>query len=57
MSATSKDMYFVQGVFCAKGNRQCYYSDGLDSLAAEAIEGLRRFLELLLVITHFFEGR
>jgi hypothetical protein len=45
------------GVFWAvRGNGQCYYSNGLDSLAAEAVEGLRRLLELLLVITHFFEG-
>jgi hypothetical protein len=37
----------------AKGDEKCYYSDGLDSLAAKAIEGLRWLLELLLVITHF----
>jgi hypothetical protein len=43
------------GFWGAKGNGQCYYSDGLDSLAVEAIEGLHRLLELLLVITHFFE--
>jgi hypothetical protein len=36
--------------------RQCYYSDRLNSFAAEAIEGLHRFFELLLVVAHFFEG-
>jgi hypothetical protein len=29
----------------------------LDSFAAEAIEGLRWLLELLLVVTHLFKGR
>jgi hypothetical protein len=37
----------------AEGDGQCYYSNGLDSFAAEAIEGLRQFLEPLLVIPHF----
>jgi hypothetical protein len=54
MYTTSKIMYSMRGFFGgAKGNRQCYYSDGLDSLVAEAIEGLRWLLEVLLVITHF----
>jgi hypothetical protein len=58
MSTTSKVMYFMRGSFQGvKGNGQCYYSDRLDSLATKAIEGLRQFLELLLVITHFFKGR
>jgi hypothetical protein len=57
MSITSKVMYFVREFFWGdKGDRQCYYSDGLNSLATEAIEGLRQFLELLLIITHFFKG-
>jgi hypothetical protein len=44
------------GVFWgAKGDGKCYYSDRLDCFVAEAIEGLRRFLELLLVITQFLE--
>jgi hypothetical protein len=52
------DFVFCVMVFWgAKGNRQCYHSSGLGSFAAEAIERLRRFLELLLVITHFFEGQ
>jgi hypothetical protein len=54
MSTTSKVMHSVRGGFWgAKGNGQCYYFDGLDSLPTEAIEGLRRLLELFLVITHF----
>jgi hypothetical protein len=49
-------MYSVRGFFLgAKGNGQCYYSDGLDSLAVKAVEGLRRLLELLLIITHFLK--
>jgi hypothetical protein len=40
----------------AKRNKQCYDSDGLNSFASEAIEGLCRLFELLLVTTHFFEG-
>jgi hypothetical protein len=48
-------MYSMRGFFWGvKGNEQCYYSDELNSLAVEAIEGLRRLLKLLLVITHFF---
>jgi hypothetical protein len=42
--------------FGAEGDGQCYYSDRLDSFTIEAIEGLCWFLELLLVVTHFFEG-
>jgi hypothetical protein len=34
---------------------QCYYSDELDSLVVEAVEGLCQLLELLLVITHFLK--
>jgi hypothetical protein len=45
----------VGGFRGAKGNGQCYYSDGLDSLATEAIEGLHRLFQLLLVITHFLK--
>jgi hypothetical protein len=49
-------MHSVRGFFLgAKGNGQHYYFDGLDSPAAEAIEGLRRLLELFLVITHFLK--
>jgi hypothetical protein len=56
MSTTSKVMYSMRGFFWGvKGNEQCYYSDELNSLAVEAIEGLRRLLKLLLVITHFFK--
>jgi hypothetical protein len=29
----------------------------LDSFAAKAIEGLRLFFQMLLVVTHFLEGR
>jgi hypothetical protein len=43
------------GVFCVKRDGQCYYSNRLDSFAVEAIERLHRFLELLLVITHFLK--
>jgi hypothetical protein len=57
MSTTSKVMYSMRGFFWGvKGNEQCYYSDELNSLAVEAIEGLHRLLKLLLVITHFFKG-
>jgi hypothetical protein len=56
MSTTSKVIYSIRGFFGgAKGNEQCYYFDGLDSLATEAIEGLCRLLELLLIITHFLK--
>jgi hypothetical protein len=59
MSTTSKVMHSVRGggggFRGAKENGQCYYSDGLDSLATEAIEGLHRLLQLLLVITHFLK--
>jgi hypothetical protein len=41
----------------AEGNGQCYYSNGLDSLAAEVIEGLHRLLELLFLRTHFLKSR
>jgi hypothetical protein len=47
-------MWVLRG---AERDRQCYDSHGLDSFAAEAVEGLHRFFELLLVIIHFFEGR
>jgi hypothetical protein len=40
-----------------EGNRQCDCSNKVNSFAAKAIEGLRRFFQLLLVITHLFEGR
>jgi hypothetical protein len=40
-----------------KGNKQCYDSNGVNSLALEAIEGLCRLLEPLLVIAHILEGR
>jgi hypothetical protein len=53
MYTTLKVMYYVRGFLGAERDGQCYYSDRLDSFAAKAIEGLRRFLELLLVITHF----
>jgi hypothetical protein len=56
MSTTMKVMYSVRSFLGAKGDRQCYYSNMLDSFATEAIEGLRRFLEMLLIITHFLEG-
>jgi hypothetical protein len=56
MSTTLKVMYYVRGFFCAKRDGQCYYSDGLDSFAAKAIEGFCWILELLLVITHFFKA-
>jgi hypothetical protein len=39
-----------------KGNMQGYYSDWFDSFAAKAVEGLPRFFELLLVITHFLKA-
>jgi hypothetical protein len=39
-----------------KGNKQCYDSDGVDSLASEAIEGLCRLFEPLLAIAHILEG-
>jgi hypothetical protein len=38
-----------------KRDGQCYCSDGLDSFAAEAKKGLRRFFELVLVIAHFLK--
>jgi hypothetical protein len=47
-------------VGCFRGverDGQCYYSDRLDSFAAEAIEVLHLFLELLFVIAYFFKGR
>jgi hypothetical protein len=36
---------------------QHYYTDGLDSFTAEAVEGLRQFFQLLLIVTHFLEGQ
>jgi hypothetical protein len=47
-------MGFFQG---AKRNGQCYDSDGLDSFASKAVEGLCRLFEPLLVIAQFFEAR
>jgi hypothetical protein len=40
----------------AKQDAQCYDSDGLNSFVAEAVKGLHRFFELLLVIVYFFKG-
>jgi hypothetical protein len=41
----------------AERDGECYFPDGLDSFTTEGTKGLHRFLELLLVIAHFFEGR
>jgi hypothetical protein len=57
MSTTSNVMYSVRGGFGgAEGYRECDGPDWFNSFPAKAIEGLRWFLELLLVKTHFVKG-
>jgi hypothetical protein len=56
MSTTLKIIYSVQGFLGTERDGQCYHSDGLNSLVSEAVEELRQFLVLFLIITHLFKG-
>jgi hypothetical protein len=56
ISMMLKVMYSMRGVLGgAKGNRQCYYSNGLDSFTVEAIEGASSVLSTASCCNRFFQ--
>jgi hypothetical protein len=57
MSTTSKVMYSVRGFYdLSNETGKVMTLIGSILYSAEAIEGLRRFFELLLIIAYFFKG-
>jgi hypothetical protein len=50
------DVLCVGVLWGTKGDGEGYDSDWFNSFAAEVIEGLRLFSELLSIVTHFFKA-